>query len=278
VLTVGAASIVFILAGVGLFISGNRFEEWLTSGPKKPVGNKAETQTQSTSPVSRPVPIAAPPSQQLKTTQQTTPTGKESVAIKPTEPDPCAQNSPQVKIGTLYAAHNGVGVKVRGCSKLDVGKATLIDNKGGGLIVGSPPNKANQGVTAGLPKEGPPITALLEDNQGTTFEHFTVRGNLVARKNKDSKFSDFSVDQTKPGAYTEWQKNITRDAGSRELIEKDFTELKSQLVGVLNNPLLTDEQKVKIKRNWDAIEQDFMAVADDRQKTLDLLAHIGFEP
>jgi hypothetical protein len=123
----------------------------------------------------------------------------------------------------------------------------------------------------------PPIAALLEDNEGTIFDNFTVEGSLVVRGNKDSKLSNFNVNQDKPLAYTQWHENIARDAGSRKLIEKDFAELRSRLEGILNNPRLTDEQKARTRQNWHVIEQKFMVIADDRQKTLELLTHIGFE-
>jgi hypothetical protein len=127
-----------------------------------------------------------------------------------------------------------------------------------------------------ISKEETPAV-LIEDNHGATFKDFTVNGGAVLRNNNGSDFSNFKINQAQLPVYAEWKENITRDAGSSDLVKKDFDKMRLQLDGHLPKSALTEEQKVEIIRRWILIEQAFMSVANDRTKTLELLSQIGFE-
>ena len=76
-------------------------------------------------------------------------------------------------------------------------------------------------------------------------------------------------------AYQELIANIAAHAGSRELVAKDFDQLKVKLAE-LRRPLnFSENYQRKLDEKFSDTETPLLAVADDRQKTLDLLSRLS---
>jgi hypothetical protein len=85
---------------------------------------------------------------------------------------------------------------------------------------------------------------------------------------QDDKFTNVII-RDHPETFEEFKAKLYEDAGDPEKIKHDFLSLRRALQGKLID-LPLDRQKT-VRTDMDNAEQAFMRVADDREKTLELI-------
>ena len=121
-------------------------------------------------------------------------------------------------------------------------------------------------------------TALLDCDPLATFNRVMAKTNSQTEPAVDVGSSKCTNQESfaEYAAYRQLKAGIARDAGNRELVKSDLETLKAKLV-----ELREPEHEQRPKEYWDKLDQNFddteaafLSVADDKEKTLQLLSRL----